>query len=110
MKFNRGKVFVQDQFAGVIEKSDGQYQFTYNAEYLKIHTQPVSLTLPLQSKTYTSKNLFPFFDGLIPEGWLLELSLKNWKIAPNDRWQLLLTVCGDCIGNVFVVGEESEAS
>ena len=108
MKFTHGKVFVHDVFAGVIEKQD-QYIFTYDENYLK-SSNPIaaSLTLPLRSKPYQSKTLFPFFDGLIPEGWLLELSAKTWKIKPQDRWTLLLSVCTDCIGAVHVIGAEGK--
>jgi serine/threonine-protein kinase HipA len=60
------------------------------------------MTLPLREEAYTSKVLFPFFDGLIPEGWLLDIAQRNWKIDPRDRMGLLLACCRDCIGNVSV--------
>jgi serine/threonine-protein kinase HipA len=46
--------------------------------------------------------MFPFFDGLIPEGWLLNIAEKNWKLRPRDRMGLLLACCKDCIGAVSV--------
>jgi serine/threonine-protein kinase HipA len=46
--------------------------------------------------------LFPFFDGLIPEGWLLDIAQKNWKLNPRDRMGLLMACCKDCIGAVSV--------
>ena len=63
---------------------------------------PISLTLPLQEKPFTSKILFPFFDGLIPEGWLLDIAQNNWKLNPRDRMGLLIACCKDCIGAVSV--------
>ena len=53
--------------------------------------------------------LFPFFDGLIPEGWLLNIAEKNWKLKPRDRMGLLMACCLDCIGAVSInpVIEES---
>ena len=62
----------------------------------------MSLTLPIQGKPFESKTLFPFFDGLIPEGWLLDIAEKNWKLNPRDRMGLLLACCKDCIGAVSV--------
>jgi serine/threonine-protein kinase HipA len=47
--------------------------------------------------------LFPFFDGLIPEGWLLDIAEKNWKLNEKDRMGLLLTFCKNCIGAVSIV-------
>ena len=64
--------------------------------------EAVSLTLPLSDKPYRDKVLFPFFDGLIPEGWLLDIAEKNWKIDTRDRMSLLIACCKDCIGAVGV--------
>ena len=48
------------------------------------------------------------FDGLIPEGWLLNIAENNWKINQRDRMSLLLACCKDCIGAVSVISEEEE--
>jgi len=92
--------------AGVIEQVETAYIFTYDDSYLNSSdARPVSLTLPLIKESYRSQRLFPFFDNLIPEGWLLTIAQKNWKLDAGDRMGLLLTVCQDCIGSVHVVGE-----
>ena len=65
---------------------------------------PVSLTLPIRKEPYVYNTLFPFFDGLIPEGWLLSVVSRNWKIDSRDRFGLLLVACRDCVGNVSVQG------
>ena len=80
------------------------YWFQYENDYLQNNNLPVSLTLPLTEKPYTSNVLFPFFDGLIPEGWLLYIAQQNWKLNERDRFGLLLACCQDCIGAVSVVG------
>ena len=46
--------------------------------------------------------MFPVFDGLIPEGWLLDIASSSWKIDPRDRMSLLMACCKDCIGNISV--------
>ena len=102
----RGKVFVENIFAGIIEQKEGLFTFTYDAEYLKKpESLPVSLTMPLRPESYEQKTMFPFFDGLIPEGWLLNIIEGNWKINPRDRMSLLLLACRDSIGNVSVVDD-----
>lgn len=94
---------MSDQLAGILTEDDNGYHFKYLEEYLHLDTAtPVSLTLPLQSAPYHSEYMFSFFDGLIPEGWLLDIAHKNWKIDPRDRMGLLLTACRDCIGNISV--------
>jgi serine/threonine-protein kinase HipA len=55
---------------------------------------------------YSSKVLFPFFDGLIPEGWLLRVTQETWKLDYRDRFGVLLAACGDCIGDVSIQREE----
>jgi len=104
-----GKVLYRDIFAGIITEDENGYSFAYSEEYLSSGiAEQISLTLPLQKEIFKSKTMFPFFDGLIPEGWLLDIVEANWKINPRDRISLLLTFCKDCIGAVSVVPYESE--
>ncbi len=95
--------------AGILKETDEGYEFSYNEEYLAdAASAPVSLTLPLTDKSYQSTVLFPFFDGLIPEGWLLDVALRNTDISELDRFALLLLCCKDCIGAVSVVPIKEE--
>ncbi len=105
-------IFYKDQLAGILTENDAGYEFRYLPEYLSSETaKAVSMTLPLQEEAYTSHVLFPFFDGLIPEGWLLDVALRNTDISILDRMSLLLTCCKDCIGAVSVIPlEEKEGS
>lgn len=96
-------VYVREIFAGVLKETDEGYSFTYDEKYLESpNATHVSLTLPKQKEEYTSKTLFAFFDGLIPEGWLLNVVTHNWKLNPNDRFGILLVACKDPIGNVSI--------
>jgi len=68
--------------AGTLTENDAGYEFRYLSEYLSLETaKAVSLTLLLQKEAYTSPVLFPFFDGLILEGWLLDVALRNTDIS-----------------------------
>lgn len=99
-----GEVFCGKELAGIISENEEGYQFKYNEDYWhNENAKPVSLTLPLQEPVFESKILFPFFDGLIPEGWLLDIAVDNWKLNPRDRFGLLLTLCKDCIGSVSII-------
>lgn len=102
----RGKVFIEKQFVGLIEQKEGGYAFTYDEKYLKSeNAKPISITLPLRKEPFEQKTMLPFFDGLIPEGWLLNIITENWKINPRDRMSLLLLACKDCIGNVSIIDD-----
>ena len=103
----KGIVYYNDNRAGVIEQTDEGYEFRYDSEYASdAASKPVSQTLPLRAEPYLSKTMFPFFDGLMPEGWLLDVTVETWKINPRDRMTLLLTVCQDCIGAVKVIKQD----
>ncbi len=105
----QAKIFFQDQFAGYLIEGDDGYSFSYDNKYLETpQPKPISLTLPISKGTYHSMVLFPFFDGLIPEGWLLEVGKKHWKLNPNDRFELLINLCRDAIGAVSVYPMEAE--
>lgn len=96
-------IFVNEIPAGTLEETDSGYRFHYREEYLQREdAEAVSLTLPLQQEPFESKVLFSFFDGLIPEGWVLNVVEETWKVDPKDRMGLLLVSCRDTIGNVSV--------
>lgn len=99
----KGIVYFKNERAGIISEEEDKYVFAYDAEYLlKKDARRISLTFPLSDEPYESEYLFPFFDGLIPEGWLLDIAEDNWKLNPRDRMGLLLACCTDCIGAVSV--------
>lgn len=98
----KAKVLYQNSWAGTLTEDEEGYHFQYELKYLNEKGEPVSLTLPLQESAYHSNVLFPFFDGLIPEGWILDLVEKNWKVNEKDRMGVLLVACKDCIGAVSI--------
>ena len=99
----KAKVYYQDQLAGWLSETEEGFSFVYDTSYLaQVNAQPISLTMPLRPTPYTSTVLFPFFDGLIPEGWLLDVALRNTDVSTLDRMSLLLLCCKDCIGAVGV--------
>ena len=102
----KGSVWVEERKAGTIEETDRGYRFSYEKDYLAMKdAKDVSLTLPLHDEPYESSVLFPFFDVLIPEGWLYDVTVRNWKLDRKDRFGVLLVACKDAIGNVSIWGE-----
>ena len=108
----KAKILYNDIVAGILtETSDGEYIFRYEEDYVANNPgQFITFTMPVTSEPFKENRLFPFFEGLIPEGWLLDIASKNWKINPNDRMGLLLACCQNCIGAVSVlpIPEEDE--
>ena len=102
----QAEIYQKEVLAGILTEDGGEYRFCYDEAYLSREDEdalPVSLTLPLQAEAFVSPVLFPFFDGLIPEGWLLDVALRNTDISILDRMSLLLLCCKECIGSVSVV-------
>ena len=103
----RGIVTIDGERAGLIqERTEGGTSFAYDASWLaRTDARPASLTLPLRAEPYDSRGLLPFFENLLPEGWLLELSTTKLRISKDDAFGLLLATCADCIGAVEIPPE-----
>lgn len=96
-------IYVNDIFCGILTEGEEGFHFSYDETYLTSEEAvPVSPTMPLTKEPYDKEMMFPVFDGLIPEGWLLDIASASWKIDPRDRMSLLMACCNDCIGNISV--------
>ncbi len=105
--FRKAKVHYNDQLAGYLSETETGFQFVYASDYLRTG-RAISVSLPLQSEPYESRNFFSFFQGLLPEGWYLNIVSVTEKIDLNDSLGLLLATGGDTIGAVTVQKAESE--
>ena len=96
----KAEVFLYGKRAGFIEEREPRgYRFWYDDAYLAdAKSIPLSPLMPLTADVTESEALPAFFDGLIPEGWLLDIAERTWKLNPRDRFGCLLACCGDCIG------------
>ncbi len=99
----KAAIYLDDIFCGILMEDHDGYRFQYDSEYLSLNgAKPLSPTMPLRIEAFEKEFMFPVFDGLIPEGWLLDIVDKTWKINPRDRMRLLLLCCKDSIGNISV--------
>ncbi|MBI4212486.1 MAG: HipA N-terminal domain-containing protein [Deltaproteobacteria bacterium] len=109
MKTRSAHVYFNGVRAGELTHDTRGYRFSYDQTYLRQpHAFPISLSFPLSSEPSTSDTLFPFFKGLIPEGWLFELNARALKIDPRDEFGMLLCTGRDCVGAVTVVDEAED--
>ncbi|MDP5009980.1 MAG: HipA N-terminal domain-containing protein, partial [Crocinitomicaceae bacterium] len=76
----QANIYYQDNLAGVLTETDeGDFVFRYEDNYVKEHPNDfITFSMPVSDVPYREKRLFPFFEGLIPEGWLLDIASKNW--------------------------------
>lgn len=99
----KAEVFVHGVKAGIIfDNEDGTFSFQYDEGYRGV---PVSLTLPVEEKRFEFDCFPPFFDGLLPEGMMLEGLIRQQKIDKNDLFSQLLCVGQDLVGAVTVRSE-----
>lgn len=110
MKRREAIVRLDGERVGTLSEAENRTTFQYDAEWLaKPSAVAVSLTLPLRAEAYITEGLHPFFENLLPEGWLLELATKKLKISKDDAFGLLMATCADCVGAVEILPAE-EAS
>ena len=96
-------IYINDLYCGVLTEDEEGFHFAYDETYLaRPDATPISPTMLLTTKQYDKEMMFLVFDGLIPEGWLLDIASSSWKIDPRDRMSLLMACCKDCIGNISV--------
>jgi serine/threonine-protein kinase HipA len=106
-----GIVRLDGERVGTIAEIEVGTRFTYDAAWLeRSDAEPISLTLPLRAEPYDSRSLHPFFENLLPEGWLLEIATRRLHITKEDAVGLLLAVCADCAGAVEIVTAEEVPS
>ena len=80
-------------------KRGEEYVFRYLPEY---QGDPVSLTMPVHHKKFGYEHFPPFFEGVLPEGLMLEGLLRQKKLDKDDFFGQLLAVGDDLIGAVTV--------
>ncbi|MGD8779608.1 MAG: HipA N-terminal domain-containing protein [Ignavibacteria bacterium] len=80
-------------------KMNTEYNFFYSDNY---DGEPVSLTMPKSQKEFYFDSFPAFFEGLLPEGVMLETLLRTAKIDSNDLFSQLVYVGEDLVGSVTV--------
>ena len=98
----KAEIFMHGVVAGILEETaaGGTCRFKYHPGY---KGPPISLTMPLEAKTFEFDGFPPFFDGLLPEGMMLESLLKKSKLDRHDYFSQLVTLGADLVGAVTVV-------
>ncbi len=103
-KYKSAEILYNNKKAGILTKTESGYEFIYDQDYLNENSaRPISLSLPLSQEIYRSRGLFPFFEGLLPEGWLLAQTSSVLKIDTSNKFSLLLNVGRDTIGAVSII-------
>ena len=96
----RAAVRVMGESAGLLEeRAAGRFVFRYLETY---RGPPVSLSMPVSRREHAFDRFPPFFEGLLPEGEMLEGLLRRRKLDRGDLFAQLLAVGEDMVGAVTV--------
>ncbi|MFA6302207.1 MAG: HipA N-terminal domain-containing protein [Legionella sp.] len=96
----KARILVNGIEAGILEELPGnKYVFTYYEAY---SGAPVSLTMPIIKKIYNFDHFPSFFEGVLPEGIMLEGLLRKHKLDKSDFFGQLIQVGHDLVGAVTV--------
>ena len=100
----QARVYLHGVFAGMLQERQAgrEYLFQYCEDY---QGPPVSLSLPLSQREYRFEEFPPFFEGLLPEGDMLDGLLRQYKIDRSDCFSQLIAVGRDTVGAVTVEEE-----
>ena len=99
--YRRALVYFGTEQAGILEETETGYRFTYNNDFIK-DGMPISVSLPLQERPYESREFFPFFQGMLPEGAYLKIVASIFKLDKEDLFGIALKACGETIGAVSI--------
>jgi HipA-like protein len=101
-------VFYSGTRVGLLsELSGGPIRFTYDRAYLAQSTaQPIAPTLPLRPEPFDSFGLHPVFEELIPQGGLLDINMRKYRLKAGDHFGLLLTTGRHTLSAIAIIPED----
>jgi len=96
-----GYVYFNDRYAGQLVEQNPGYLFEYDSSYILDGT-PVGYNFPLSQTRYFSGILFPLFENLLSEGWLLEIQASRSRLDITDSFEILLKYGQDLTGALSI--------
>ena len=96
----KANVYFKNDLAGYLSETNEGYVFQYDENFLTKNI-PIAVSLPLRKEPYRSAELFPFFKGLLPEGWYLDIVSATQKVDPRDFFGVLASTAS--VGTIGAV-------
>ena len=89
--------------AGHLLANGRRFVFLYDKAYLASGAPSIAIGLPKSKRIFSSRFLFPYFSGLLPEGENRKFVCGRLGLDPDDGFGLLTALAGrETIGNVVV--------
>lgn len=105
------KLYMNNIFVGLLKKlPDGALHFTYDEEWVNDPASiPLSLSLPLTTRTYSGDVVTNYFDNLLPDNEGIRRTLaQRMSIHKHQVYDLLAAIGRDCVGAVQLIPNEEE--
>jgi serine/threonine-protein kinase HipA len=94
-------VWLFETHIGNLSLVAGRLGFCYTAQWLQApHAQALSGSLPLQAEPFDDRQTRPFFAGLLPEGRMRRLLVRQFQVSGQNDFALLDHIGGECAGAV----------
>lgn len=103
------KILMNGLLIGKLEKKvTGGLSFIYDQEWLSTPgSRPLSLSLPLNAKTYEGDIVYNFFDNLLPDNQQIRARIQTkFHVATTQPFDLLASIGRDCVGAIQIIEGE----
>ena len=102
-KIRSACVFYNNILAGYLLQNSRGYTFLYDSNYAASQNPSIALDMPKKKRLFRLPYLFPYFQGLLPEGANKAFYCERLGIKRTDKFAMLLNLANhETIGAVTV--------
>ena len=83
----------QEYVGKIVGDSSVDACFSYDDSYIEKNGKPISISLPLEEKTFDEKRTRYFFEGLLPEGFTMFEVIRKCSSNPLEDQKKLWDIC-----------------
>ena len=96
-------VYYNNILAGYLLQNGRRFAFLYDPQYVASRNPSIALDMPKKKRFFSSPYLFPYFQGLLPEGANKSFFCERLGIPRSDKFMMLLKLANyETIGAVTV--------
>ena len=102
-KIRSACVYYNNILAGYLLQNGRRFAFLYDPQYVASRNPSIALDMPKKKRFFSSPYLFPYFQGLLPEGANKSFFCDRLGIPRSDKFMMLLKLANyETIGAVTV--------
>lgn len=106
-RIRKARVQKNGKTAGYLLANKRRFVFIYDNDYLANGGSSIAIGFPKAQRIFSSRYLFPFFSGLLPEGESKASICKKMRIDSRNKFEMLRELAqNETIGDITVQGVE----